>query len=81
MIDDTLGNLGKTTNYHKLQTRNVWLVTGWCIMYILIMYLKTLWFANIHHVDTSTAVHFIVILNYCHFVNIIGDIIIASILG
>jgi len=81
MIDNTLENLGTTTNYHNLETRIIWIIIGWGTMYILIMYLKTLWFTNINHYDTTTAVYLLIISNYCRFMNIIGDIMIASILG
>ncbi|XP_067207786.1 uncharacterized protein [Linepithema humile] len=81
MIDDTLENLGATTDYRKLQRRVVWLVLGWCMMYISVIYGESSWFAEYYNLDTPTAVYITVILNYCRFMNFIGDITIASILG
>ncbi|XP_067207787.1 uncharacterized protein [Linepithema humile] len=80
MIDDTLENLGVTTDYHKLQTRIVWLVLGYCMTYITIIYGKSLWLVKYYHFDTPTAIYVMFIQHYCHFMNFIGDITIASIL-
>jgi len=81
MIDDTLENLGTTTNCHKLRTRIVWIVIGYCIMYISIIYLIALWFVNYYHLNIAAAVYINIMLNYCCFMNIICDIIERAFLG
>lgn len=79
MIDGTLENLGITTDYQKLQTRIVWLLLGWCILCTSIVY-GLLYTAYYYHYDTATAVYTIFMLHYCRFMNLIDDIMIASIL-
>lgn len=80
MIDNTLENLGTTTNYQKLQTRIVWLILGWCMICIIFICGESLWVVELYHLNTATAIYITFMLNYCRFMNFINDITIASIL-
>lgn len=80
-VDNTLFELGTVTDNDKLHTKSLWLVLGWFMITILINCTKALFLNVEHDCDFVTAILLIFILYYSFHINIIGDLITASIIG
>ncbi|XP_067207070.1 putative gustatory receptor 28a isoform X2 [Linepithema humile] len=81
IVDDTFLKLGTTSNYQKLRTRTIRLVSGWCIVVILANCGATIGITTEYDIDIATAIYIIFMRNYCSHINAISDLTIASILG
>lgn len=78
-MDETLEKLGTTTNYEKLNKRTVWIILGWSVTISLLNYCD---YIRWHHMyDNLISICLTLIVNYCPSINIIDDLIFASILG
>lgn len=78
-MDDTLKKLGATTDYEKLKKRSVWIILGWFITVLLLNFGD---YYRWHKMtDALSSIYATLILNYCSDINIIDDLIFASILG
>ncbi|XP_011868559.1 PREDICTED: uncharacterized protein LOC105562376 [Vollenhovia emeryi] len=79
IVDDTLKKLGTTTDYNKLNRRTVWIILGWSVTVSLLNCCEYLRWHDVH--DALNSILATLTLNYCSDVNIIDDLIFASILG
>lgn len=79
-MDETLEKLGTITNYKKLNKRTVWIILGWSVTVSLLNYCDYIRWRFLQN-DKLTSVCATLMLNYCPTVNIIDDLIFASILG
>lgn len=80
-MDDTLEQLGITTDYKKLYTRTIWFVVGWFVTIILMIYMEAVWLRHQYGLDILITIYFPFLLNFCTHMNLIDDLIVANILG
>lgn len=80
IVDDTLKQLGTTTDYKELHTKTVWFVLGWFIIIILMMYAEVEWLRYHYGSDKFIIIYVPFILNYCTHMNLIDDFIVANVL-
>jgi hypothetical protein len=81
VVDNTLKQLGITTNYEKLYIRTIWLILGWFIIIIISIYCEADWLRYEYGYDITTAIYVPFLLMYCLNINIIEDLIVMTILG
>ncbi|XP_029665565.1 uncharacterized protein LOC115236964, partial [Formica exsecta] len=81
IVDNTLLNVGTITDYHKLHKKTMCLVLVWFLMIMLMNCGPAYWMKNEYNYDISTAMYILFIRNYCNYINMINDLIVASILG
>ncbi|XP_024879635.1 uncharacterized protein LOC112459651 isoform X1 [Temnothorax curvispinosus] len=79
VVDDTLKKLGSKTDYEKLTRRTVWIILGWFVIVLLLNFCDYIRWYDMH--DALSSICATLILNYCSDINIIDDLIFASILG
>ena len=79
-IDYTLLKLGTTTDYNNLRKKAIWCVLGLIVIVILITYFEALLLKDKHDDDITTIMLFFFTRDYCFHINLIGDLINASIL-
>lgn len=79
-MDDTLEKLGTTMNYHKFKMKIVWLTLGWSVIIIFLTVMESYFLKKIN-MDNLPAILIPIMRNYCSYINFIGDLIIAIILG
>lgn len=79
-MDNTLEKLEITMGNQKLSKIIIWVVLGWFAEVLLLSYCDYLrWQNTIYNPLKSICITFI--LNHCSHINIINDLIFASILG
>ncbi|XP_072767256.1 uncharacterized protein [Anoplolepis gracilipes] len=82
IVDDTLEQLGTTTNYQKLRKRTVWLILGWLMISIIMNIIETLWLKDQYNNLSAIIIIYVpCILNYCAHTNFVDDMIFITILG
>ncbi|XP_029159994.1 uncharacterized protein LOC114931995 [Nylanderia fulva] len=81
IVDDTLLKIGITTDYHKLHKKSMLLILGWFITVILITWGMALWMNIAFNFSILTTLYIHFMRNYFTYINIIDDLIIASLLG
>lgn len=81
IVDDTLEQLGTTTDYQKLHARIVWLILGWSVIAILMTYVEIALWRYDYNQEITITFSLTYVRLYCSHVNFISDLIIASILG
>ncbi|XP_011640033.1 uncharacterized protein LOC105429029 [Pogonomyrmex barbatus] len=81
IIDVTLKSLGTTINNQQLYIKIIWLVLGWFMSVVLINCIHSLYIISQHNYDIVTVICISIILNHCSHINLIEDIMVASILG
>ncbi|KAL6433827.1 hypothetical protein ACFW04_005809 [Cataglyphis niger] len=81
IIDNTLLNIGTTTDYYKLYKKTICLILGWLLMIILMNYGTAYWMKNEYNYNILTSFYAFIIRNYCSYINMINDMIIANIFG
>ncbi|XP_070172340.1 putative gustatory receptor 28a [Polyergus mexicanus] len=81
IIDNTLLNIGTTTDYYKLHKKTIYLILGWLLMIISMSYGTAYWIKNEYNHNTLTAMYALIVRNYCSYINMVNDMIIASIFG
>ncbi|KAL6267845.1 hypothetical protein P5V15_000917 [Pogonomyrmex californicus] len=81
IIDDTLYKLGIVTDYNKLYKKTVWLVLGWFIIVVLINSGTALYVKAEKNCDILVAMYLVFIRNHSYHINVIDDLITATILG
>jgi len=80
IIDNTLLKLGAMTDYEKLRRKVMWYALGWIVTVILIIYSTTLLLKNQYNSDIASAIYCSCLRDYCFHINLLGDLINASIL-
>jgi len=80
IIDNTLLKLGAMTDYEKLRRKVMWYALGWIVTVILIIYSTTLLLKNQYNSDIASAIYYSYLRDYCFHINLLGDLINASIL-
>lgn len=80
IVDNTLLKLGTMTDYNKLYKRTVWLALIWFVIVILAMCGVALFMKGEHDRDYATSMFFEFIRDYSFHINLIGDLITASII-
>jgi len=78
-VNDTLEKLETITDY-KLYMRTIWLILGWFMMAILIIYVEIQSLTN-ENVNIAQVIYVSLMGVYCIHINIIGDLIITNMLG
>ena len=78
IVDDTLEKLGTITDYYKLYMRTVWLILGWLLIIVLITYEEIQFLKTNDYLEAAIYISFM--RNYCILMNVLGDLIITSIL-
>ncbi|XP_067207717.1 uncharacterized protein [Linepithema humile] len=81
IVDNTLKQLGITTDYEKLYARIIWLIFGWLIIIIISIYCEADWLRYEYGHDIITAIYVPFLLMYCLNINVIEDILIVTLLG
>lgn len=79
IVDETLKELGTTTDYQKLDTKMRRFVVGWFVIISLWNLGEIVWWQKIYDVLTALWITFLV--NYSNHTNLIGDLKFAYILG
>ncbi|XP_072767255.1 uncharacterized protein [Anoplolepis gracilipes] len=79
IVDNTLLNVSTTTDYHKLHKRTIYLILGWFSMIILMNFGSA--YCTINEYDLLSVMYALFVRNYCSYINMINDLIIASIFG
>jgi len=80
IVDNTLEELEITMDYQKLSKQIIWIVLGWFAIVLLLSYSDYLRWQNMAD-NPLKSIYITFILNYCSHINIINDLIFASILG
>ncbi|KAL6438840.1 hypothetical protein ACFW04_003727 [Cataglyphis niger] len=81
IVDETLEKLEIITDYNKLRMTTVWLILGLLFMYILIICGKMRLLRNEYNIDSGPLIYLPFMRSFCVYANIIGDLIITSMLG
>ncbi|XP_067207071.1 uncharacterized protein [Linepithema humile] len=79
IVDDTLEKIGIMTNYQELSKKITRIVLGWSVIALLLNCSDYIRWRDYYDVLTSICLTFM--MNFCSHVNIINDLIFASILG
>jgi len=81
IVDITLEKLGTTINYQQLHMKVVRIVLVWFAIAMLINYVQILYLKYHFKYNTTTAIYYTFMINYCNHINLIGDLTMTSILG
>jgi len=81
IIDETLLELRTVTNYDKLRKKTVWLILGWFVIVISINSVTALYVKDEHDSDILTAMIYLFVRDYFSYINALGDLTTATILG
>ncbi|XP_032682014.1 uncharacterized protein LOC116849201 isoform X2 [Odontomachus brunneus] len=76
IIDDTLEKLGTATDYQKVYMTVLSVIFGWIAFAISVTYVKSFWLRD--RCDALKAMYVSFLLEYVSYINLIGDLIIAS---
>jgi len=81
IVDETLLELRTVTNYDKLHKKTLWIILGWFIIVISINSVTVLYIKNEHDSDILTATIYQFVREYFSYINALGDLTTATILG
>lgn len=76
IVDETLGELGTTIDYQKLNRKTMKIALAWTISYISMASFDMLWWLDIY--NTVKIIYIPFLINYCAYVNCIDDLVFAS---
>ena len=80
IVDNTLLKLETMTDYDKLRRKVIWYALGWIVTVILITYCSTLKLKEENDGNIASIIYFSFLRDYCFHINLMGDLINASIL-
>ncbi|XP_025271363.1 uncharacterized protein LOC112639979 [Camponotus floridanus] len=81
IVDSTLRNVGTITDYHKLYKKTMCHITGWFLLVITLTNVVAYWLRTEYNYDILTSMYAVFVRNYCSYINMINDLIIANIFG
>jgi len=81
IVDETLLELRTVTNYDKLHKKTLWIILGWFVIVISINSVTALYIKDEHDSDIITATVYNFVRDYFSYLNALGDLTTATILG